>query len=331
MVSLASCATASELDPGLGHDAGHDTSGGGADTGLVDSGPTDTSVEDSGSVDSGATDSTTVDTGTKDSGTTDTSVADAGTDAADSGADTRDVGTDVGTDTGVDAVVDAPVDATGCPTGPVSVLLYQFSWGARETPYLPAGATSTLATASTWKSMSTADFAKYNLIVIGEGGSLPSSGGDPTQWQPIFDTMSVWTPAVRGRVVVHTLDPTAAAHSTKPGASTFAKGALQWAATGPGTGLYVGPDLGNRKLDFLGGFGTWTALGQDPPDSAFGDLVTVVVSTGALAGSTSASLSNWASSYHGVITGFPAGFVAAAQATGSTTRSIVVTRDAACP
>jgi len=208
-----------------------------------------------------------------------------------------------------------------CNSGTLKVLIYG-PVGSLETPYLPAGSISTVATETMWKAMTTADFKSYQLIVIGEG-----SYGSAPPWDAANFNKSTWTPAVTGRIVVSTLDP--AAHGTS-GATTFARAALDWASKGPGTGLYVGPDYGSRKLDFMSGFGTWTALGQIG-DGVTGDDVSIIVPAhGTMAGSTSASLSTWGSSYHGAITGFPTAFTVIARSTLTPSRAAVVANDPKC-
>lgn len=177
--------------------------------------------------------------------------------------------------------------------------------------------------------MTTADFKKYNLIIMGDGPYGPA-----TNWNDANATKAIWGPAITGRVVVTTLDPTL--HSTNPGAVTFAKAALAWAAQGPGTNLYVGPDFGMRKYDFLSTFGSWTELGQSS-DGFSGNAAHIVVTTHpTMAGSTDASMSNWSISYHGGMTAIPPTFTSIANGTGTptdgglTTATIVAVRDASC-
>ena len=253
----------------------------------------------------------------------DSSPVDGSAEGGDGGIDAK---VDAGSDSGLDSGIDS--GPTACGTAAPKVLFYTI--GNKEQPYLPTGAVTTLATDASWRAMTTADFQKFQLIVIGEGGTL-SGGASP--WQTAFDTKATWTPAVTGRIVITTLDPVAhVGISGVAGASTFIRTALQWAASGPGPGLYIGPDFGWRKLDYLSGFGTFSAAGMIAPDSVSGDDVHVVVPTSALmSGSTDASLSSWSISYHGAVTGFPASFTAVAASRSTPSRSVVVARDVACP
>jgi hypothetical protein len=227
------------------------------------------------------------------------------------------------------AVVDVGTDAvTRCGTSTPKILIYG-PVGTHEQPYVPAGAVVTVAADATWRAMSATEFGSYNLIIIGEQGAGPGLGG--TVWQAAFDTRATWNAAVTGRVVVTTLDPVAHTPGTA-GGPIFLRAALSWAASGPGTGLYVGPDYGNRKLDFMSGFGTWAALGQASPDNVFGDDMHIVApSHGTMVGSTDSSLSAWSYSYHGSITTFPASFVSVATSKSISSRHVVVARDVPCP
>jgi hypothetical protein len=212
--------------------------------------------------------------------------------------------------------------APKCNPGTTTNVLFYGPVGSAETSFLPAGSVTTIATDASWKAMTAADFAKYQIVVIGEG-----SYGSATPWDTANLTKSVWTPAITGRVVVHTLDPSA--HGVA-GATTWAKAAFSWLSKGPGTALYVGPDYGSRKLDFLSGFGAWTALGQIT-DGVAGDDVHILVSThGTMVGSTDSSLSSWGYSYHGAITGFPSPFVAITNTTSVSTRYVQVSKDVTC-
>lgn len=225
------------------------------------------------------------------------------------------------------------MSAPKCNSGSFNVLFYtDVDAGAVEKPYLPPGSTVTLAGGTTWSSMTTADFAKYQLIIIGEGGTLSTPG----PWDNANKTKATWGAAINGRVVVHTMDAVVHAGYGKTDAATFVKAALNWAATGPGTNLYVGPDFGSRKYDFLSTFGTWSELGQPAPDNFYGDAVHILVPTNpTVTGQTDATMSTWSYTFHGGITGAPSGFVAVAQGTsaGGSTPSvapILYVRDVTC-
>jgi hypothetical protein len=142
--------------------------------------------------------------------------------------------------------------------------------------------------------------------------------------------------------VVTTLDPVH--HPSIPAATALSKAMLAWAASGPGTGLYVATDYALRHLDFLPAFGdpapAWDEIGQEDASGYLGDDVTIALPSHAtMTGSTSDALSKWGFSYHAGLTKIPAAFVTVAQGAppapsdggptpGPTT--VVAARDAAC-
>jgi hypothetical protein len=220
-----------------------------------------------------------------------------------------------------------------CKSAAPSVLFYGPTASAGtvvpEAAYLPAGATTHIASETEWRGMSTSDFQKYDLVVIGE----PAPGGGPmsTDLQAAYDTRLTWGAAINGRIVVLGQDPAwHAGISTAPaaGAGVLLKATLNWLSTGApkSTSLYVSPDWGTRNLDYLGYFGTWTST------SAIIDTVTELVpSHPILIGSTDSTLSNWGSSGHEKIT-FPAGFTAVSNGsdsfvTGDVPGAVAVVRD----
>jgi hypothetical protein len=66
-----------------------------------------------------------------------------------------------------------------------------------------AGYTVTVASTTTWASMTTAQFASYNAIVFGD----PSCGGDPSILNTAVADESTWAAAVGGPIVVIGTDP----------------------------------------------------------------------------------------------------------------------------
>jgi hypothetical protein len=211
-----------------------------------------------------------------------------------------------------------------CATGPIKAIIYG-PIGADEQAYLPTGAVVTVADGATWSASTTADFAKYNLIIIGESRSTTTT----STYDIVNASKATWGAAVTGPVVVTMLDPIGHI-SSRSGAPTFLKAALAWAGSGGSTGLYVGTEYGSRKMDFLSSFGSWTVLSQTI-DGIAGDDVHVVATTHpTMAGSTDASLSSWAYSYHGAITAFPTGFAVAANVLAKPGAAVVVVRDVAC-
>ena len=211
-----------------------------------------------------------------------------------------------------------------CHSAPPKVLFYGPT-GSFESPYLPTGSTVTVADATTWAAMTTADFKGYQLIIIGdfEAGIAPAS-----LWDAANANKATWSAAVDGRIVVSAQDPTYHASTTpaSPGASVLLKAELQWLASGPGTALYVGPNYGNRtNLDFLSAFGSWTSVLANANDVHILDTTHPT-----MIGSTDTSLSNWSLSMHDVVTSFPSGFKAVTQQTSVPGNSAEVVREVSC-
>ena len=177
--------------------------------------------------------------------------------------------------------------------------------------------------------MTTADFQKYDIVVIGE----PSLGGGPmsTDLQAAFDTRLTWGAAINGRIVVLGQDPAyhaSLSSGASPGAAVLLKATLTWLSTSAPktTSLYVSPDWGTRNLDFMGYFGTWTSTYE-----AMETITILDASHPVLIGSTDATLSNWSNSAHEKIT-FPAGFTAVANGSdaftpGDVPGAVAVVRD----
>ena len=211
-------------------------------------------------------------------------------------------------------------------------MLFYGALGSVEQPYLPAGSTTTIADDPTWRAMTTADFAKFDLIVIGAAGDPFGGSGTPTSasLQAAFDTRATWGAAVNGRIEVLGLDPGFHAVRGTTGATTFAKASLQWLSTSAPktTSLYVNSDWGVRKLDFLSPFGAFSSSASNY------DIVAVTSATHAtMTGSTSVSLSNWRASGHSMVT-IPASFteIATGTSTGGgtdVTGTSVAVRDSA--
>jgi hypothetical protein len=219
-----------------------------------------------------------------------------------------------------------------CKSAGPSVLFYGPTASAGsvvpEVAYLPAGATTHIASGTEWSAMSTAEFQKYDLIVIGE----PSPGGGPmsTDLQIAYDTRLTWGAAINGRIAVLGQDPAyhASLSGGPVGAAVFLKATLSWLSTGAPktTSLYVSPDWGSRNLDYLGYFGTWTSTYE-----AMETIHVLVATHPILIGSTDATLSNWSNSAHEKIT-FPAGFTAVSQGSdaftpGDVPGAVAVVRD----
>ncbi len=186
-----------------------------------------------------------------------------------------------------------------CKSAAPTVLFYG-AW-SMEKAYLPAGATSTLADDTAWRALKTADFAKYDLIIVGAPDLAVSSSSTPSSSMllALFETRAEWGPAITGRVAVFGIDPGYHAVKGNAGATVFQKASLIWLTTGAPrtTALYVNSDWGNRNLDFLSPLGTFGSKGTST------DAITMVAGTHPMmTGSTSSSLSSWGTSAHSFIT-----------------------------
>jgi hypothetical protein len=148
----------------------------------------------------------------------------------------------------------------------------------------------------TWSAMTTADFATYKAIVLGD----PTCQTAPAPALTAAEAnRTVWSPAVTGNVIVNGTDPVF--HQSISGAVTLINRSINFAAAEPGkTGLYLSlscyyfaapPDTPVVVLDQ---FGPFKVVGQGgcPADSH------IVASHPALAGLTDADLSNWGCSTH---------------------------------
>ena len=224
---------------------------------------------------------------------------------------------------------DAMITRPACGTTAPRVLIYGPA-GELERGYLPTGATVTTADDATWRAMTTAQFASYNLIVVGDNGD---SGTPAWALAALEATRSRWLPAVTGRVVVLGIDPGYhAAALGVPSAVLFTTTALAWASSGNGTGLYVSVGGGyDVMFDYLSTFGTFTMV------DGVGDSVAVTMPAHPiLARSSSASLSGWFYSYHASMRTWPATFTSLAAVAGSldgggTPDSVLLVREADCP
>ncbi len=229
------------------------------------------------------------------------------------------------TDSAVDTATDSAADSTPaapappCPKETPCVLfygpiVYNIAAGGMNDPavdkpfeqaFLPKGAVVTIAGDAKWKSMTRADFAKFNLIVI----------GDNLDWHPqapylqtAFETRTIWNPAITGRVIVQGIDAGFhTSHSDKPAAAgAYLTMTLRWLTSGPGTALYVSSIA--REYDYLGSIGAFTSVAQG------GELVSITEPAHPIfLGSTSDSLSAWKITYHRIIQTFPIGFRAVAK------------------
>lgn len=125
-----------------------------------------------------------------------------------------------------------------------------------------AGHTVTVVDTATWSSMSTADFQAYDAIVFGEFRE---------EWWWRGDTMAaanankeVWSAAVTGPIVMHSVH---ALYSVEPGGYRLVANAINYAASGPGTGLYVDESESMEwgEVPYLSAIGSFSVHGFHLP------------------------------------------------------------------
>jgi hypothetical protein len=112
-----------------------------------------------------------------------------------------------------------------CNTAPPQILVYG-PGGAASQAYFPAGSVVTVASAAMWASMTTANFGAYDVIWV-DGNAC---GSDTTIFTQLRDTQAVWGPAVRGRIIVNTVDADYHAGVGNPNAQTFIRNNATWLA-----------------------------------------------------------------------------------------------------
>lgn len=168
-----------------------------------------------------------------------------------------------------------------------------------------------------WNSYTTADFEKYKAIVI------PDPTCSTIDAINFFDsTKAIWSPAVTGNIILIGTDPSW--HSaSQPGALTLIDNAVQFSASGNGTGLYFSlscyyQDDAGATVDSLSYFGDITVRGNL---ECYNNAHLVADST-ALGTLDDAALSDWSCSVHEVFSSYPTtgrfGFVPLAIAEGAT-------------
>jgi len=182
------------------------------------------------------------------------------------------------------------------------------------------GLTADYVDLATWNSMTTADFAKYQAIVISDPDC-----GDLTNIDFFNVSKAVWSPAITGNVILIGTDPTR--HLGTGGAEQLMKNSIQFAAahTDPMgnhmTGLYFSlscyyNDVESAYVDSLSAIGDFNVRGNL---SCYNDIH-LVARSAAINSLADSDLSNWDCSVHEVFTSYPSngvnGFNALAIANG---------------
>ena len=196
-----------------------------------------------------------------------------------------------------------------------SILIYGPSLDTNASPNerslaQAAGYIVTVVDEATWAGMTTAQFAAFDAILFGD----PSCVEGTDLFATADGTKSVWSRAITGPVYVQGTDSVFHEFNDDPvvdeATQTLITDGIHFAASGPGTGLYVSLSCyywdfpsADTPINFLSGIGDFKVSGIE---EACAQTVTIVKPTHpAMAGLTDASLSNWGCSAHEFVTSFP--------------------------
>jgi Ca2+-binding RTX toxin-like protein len=217
---------------------------------------------------------------------------------------------------GLLALLVVQLSPTPASAAPGSILIYGPSLDTdpenEQSVAQAQGHTVTVASESEWAAMTTAQFAAFDALVIGDGGC----DGDDTRLNAVRDTRQTWSPAVTGNITINSFDPFA---HLGPGEQSeeLVANSINFAASAPrGTGLYFSlgcwfDDNGaNQTLTIMDQFGTFTN-----DDDSGDDIQILQPGHPVMAGLTDAGLSNWGQSVHEHFLTFPSSFQALANDT----------------
>jgi cysteine-rich repeat protein len=168
------------------------------------------------------------------------------------------------------------------------------------------GLTPVVVDGATWSGMSTAEFASYRAIVLGD-----PTCGSVSALTAAEGNVGVWSAAVEGNLVINVTDPSF--HASQGGYQVN-ESSIAFAADADTTGAYISlscyyydvPEAAPIAVPVLAGFGDFTVEGQE----SFGCPANshIVAVHPALAGLNDADLSNWACSTHGGFVTYPDNF-----------------------
>src|SRR5260370_15215390 len=175
------------------------------------------------------------------------------------------------------------------------------------------GLTVNVVDAATWGSMTTANFASYSAIILGDptcvGAAFPLAAAEANT--------SVWGPAITGNVILIGTDPVFHAPS-QIGAQTLIKNGVAFATSTPGsTGAYIdlscyyGGVASGTLVPVLNGIASgFSVVGQAAASGVGGCPINshIVGNSPVLAGLTDANLSNWFCSTHEGFSTWPSNF-----------------------
>lgn len=164
------------------------------------------------------------------------------------------------------------------------------------------GYTPVVVDAATWGAMTTAEFASYRALVLGD----PTCSISTTSIAAAEANVAVWSPAITGNVIINGTDPVF--HSK----TLVTNNSIDFAADEVGkTGLYASLSCyyftaaSGTPVPVLSGLGTFTVVGQGgcPADSH------IVAVHPALSGLTDPYLSSWGCSTHEGFVSWPSDFL----------------------
>lgn len=183
------------------------------------------------------------------------------------------------------------------------------------------GHTVTLLTdLGAWQSMSTQDFAAFDAIVFAECNCGPG----PNRLNFAVENRDIWSPAIEGNIaVIGTAAIGTLAQGGPPGQQVqFIRNAINFAAGGDGTGLYMSLSTyyafsSETPVEALGGLGDFRVIkAEEIPFSCADSAVVAEPDHPVMAGITDSGLSNWFCSMYEWFTAFPSSLVALATETG---------------
>jgi cysteine-rich repeat protein len=151
-----------------------------------------------------------------------------------------------------------------------------------------------------WSSMTSADFASYRAIILGD----PACSFTPLRMAEAVKNRQVWGPVVDGNVVIVGTDPVA----HPPGGVSLTRNAVRFASAEQGkTGMYISLSCyyhyapPKTPVPVLEPFGAFTVTQVGCYNDAH-----IVAQHPALSNLTSLQLSNWGCSVHEAFDSFPA-------------------------
>lgn len=168
------------------------------------------------------------------------------------------------------------------------------------------GLTPVVVDAATWAAMTTAEFASYRALILGDA----TCNGDVGALLPAETNRAVWSPAVTGNIITIGSDPVFHAGSI-PGALNLINKSIAYAAADATTGAAIGLSCyyysaaAGTPVPVLDQFGSFSVVGQGGCPNASH----IIATHPALVGLTDADLSNWGCSTHEGFDSWPVDFL----------------------